>query len=69
MYSEKDEEKKNMDAVIEYVREWCLESSKNGLERYMKELDEEIAEKVSFNVAKRMLEDNFDIKIIMDVQV
>ena len=72
-----------MDAVIEYVREWCLESSKNGLERYIEEKQQETAEEVrkkvseevreeaakevSFNVAKRMLEDNFDIKIIMDV--
>ncbi len=69
MYIKKDEEKKSMDAIIEYVRDWCMESSKNGFERYMKEFDEKIAKEaakeVSFDVAKRMLEDNAPISNIM----
>ncbi len=65
MYSKKDEEKKSMDAIIEYVREWNLESSKNGLERYMKEHDEELKEETktsnSLDIAKNLL--NLEISV------
>ncbi len=65
MYSKKDEEKKNMDAIIEYVREWNLESSKNGLERYIEEKAEEnfVAgeNKKSFDIAKNLL--NLEISV------
>ncbi len=58
-----------MDDIIEYVREWNLESSKNGLERYMKEHDEELREETrveaieerNFDIAKNML--NLEISV------
>ncbi len=50
-----------MDDIIEYVREWNLESSKNGLERYMKEHDEEVIEERNFDIAKNML--NLEISV------
>ena len=54
-----------MDDIIEYVREWNLESSKNGLERYIEEKAEEnfVAgeNKKSFDIAKNLL--NLEISV------
>ena len=56
-----------MDDIIEYVREWNLESSKNGLERYIEEKQQETAEEEKCGIAKNMLNKKMKIQDIMDV--
>ncbi len=59
-----------VDEVIEYVKEWNLESSKNGLERYIEEKQQETAEEVRKKVSEEVRKEtrvetieerNFDI--------
>ncbi len=59
--------KKIVDDIIEYVREWNLESSKNGLERYIEEKQQETAEEEKCGIAKNMLNKKMKIQDIMDV--
>ncbi len=56
-----------VDDVIEYVREWNLESSKNGLERYIEEKAEERETNKSLVIAKNMLNKKMKIQDIIDV--
>ncbi len=68
----KEKRKKDMELIIEYMKEWNAKSNENGFERYIKEKEEEAKEKglkigrkeQKYEITRKMQQENVGLDLI-----